>query len=170
MSRPFPGSAKLLLPKQVARANLSAANPHHMWPEDSAWAEFPPGHSLRPCSPLLCVSPVSDTWHLSTCHATLASSSSSWQSRKEQELYPHGERWHGDRPRTLSKAFIFFFSLRLYLCDRRRAQVEWPAKAEGEAGSEPDVGLDPRTPDHDLSPRQTLNQLGPQGSLGEAFL
>ena len=46
---------------------------------------------------------------------------------------------------------------------RARERAWWGAEGEGEVGSglnrEPDVGLDPRTQDHGLSPRQTLDQL-----------
>ena len=49
---------------------------------------------------------------------------------------------------------------------RERSITAGVGRAEGEADSllsrEPDVGLNPRTPDHELSQRQTLKQLSTQ--------
>ena len=61
--------------------------------------------------------------------------------------------------------FFFFKILFIYLTERQRETVREETQAEGvgegEAGfplsREPDEGLDPRSWDHDLSRRQTLN-------------
>ena len=51
---------------------------------------------------------------------------------------------------------------------RERAQAWLAAEGEGEAGSplsrEPDMGLNPRTLDHDLSRRQKFNGLRHPGA------
>ena len=57
------------------------------------------------------------------------------------------------------------YVLRLYLRERETEHKQGTgAKREGEAGSvlstEPHVGLDPRTLDHDLSQRRALNHPG----------
>ena len=58
-----------------------------------------------------------------------------------------------DISRSLFKDFIYLF-------DREHKQGERQAEGEGEADSppsrEPDAGLDPRTPGHDLCRRWTL--------------
>ena len=66
--------------------------------------------------------------------------------------------------------FFFFFKDFVYLFDRERYTARERTQAggvgEGEAGfpqsREPDAGLDPRTWDHDLSRRQTLNDWPPR--------
>ena len=58
------------------------------------------------------------------------------------------------------------FKKRFYLRERERVQKrqhEWGRRADGEEegdsplSREPDAGLDPSAPDHDLSQRQVLN-------------
>ena len=98
----------------------------------------------------------------------------------------HCQLYHGDPPRlarslllhTLSQAHfttlsyfcyccwgfvvVVVFKDFIYLFVRGRIQAGGLTEGEREAGSplsrEPDTGLDPRTPDHDLSRKQTLNQ------------
>ena len=65
--------------------------------------------------------------------------------------------------------------LRFYLFERKRESTSWweGAKAEGEAdfplSREPHIELYPRTLDHDLSRRQTLNQLSHPGAPKYVF-
>ena len=53
---------------------------------------------------------------------------------------------------------FFFFKIFIYLTDRDHKHTERQAERDGEAGSplsrEPNLGLDPRTLDHDLNRRQ----------------
>ena len=68
------------------------------------------------------------------------------------------------------QGFVLFFFLRFYLFIHERQREE---EAKGEAGSllswEPNVGLNPRNLDHDLSRRQMLHQLSHPGALPRFF-
>ena len=69
---------------------------------------------------------------------------------------------------------FFFFKIFVYSFERESTREStsrgggWGAEGEGKAVSllnmEPNVGLNPRTLDHDLSQRQTLNSLSHPGA------
>ena len=69
---------------------------------------------------------------------------------------------------------VFLKILFIYLRGKVREKAQARGRAEGEAdsllGREPHLELGPRTLDHDLSPRQILNQLSHPGTPGVCVL